>query len=220
MSDETSTDVTSLTVQLLSAYLSNNTVPSGDLAELIATTRSALGASDNAVPAVEEETYEPAVSIRKSLASRDVIISMIDGKSYKMLKRHLSLHGLTPAEYRARYNLPADYPMVAAAYSERRREVAKTLGLGRKGRQPAVEVAPVEQEAEVVAAKPARKKVVKPVVEAPVATPVESEVAAPVAAKRGRKARVASDAPAVTEAAKPAPKRAKKAKPEVEAPVA
>jgi predicted transcriptional regulator len=139
MSDDASTDVTSLTVQLLSAYLSNNTVPSGDLAELIATTRSALAAKAVVDTVVEEETYEPAVSVRKSLGSRDFIISMIDGKPYKMLKRHLSLHGLTPAEYRARYNLPSDYPMVAAAYSERRREVAKTLGLGRKGR-----VAPVE----------------------------------------------------------------------------
>lgn len=218
MSDESSTDVTALTVQLLSAYLSNNTVPSGDLAELIATTRSALAASESSEAVVEEETFEPAVSIRKSLGSRDVIISMIDGKAYKMLKRHLSLHGLTPAEYRARYNLPSDYPMVAAAYSERRREVAKTLGLGRKGRSTPVEaevIAPAE--AEVAAAKPARKKAAKSVVEAPVAVPVEGD--APVTAKRVRKAKVVEDAP-VAQPAKPAPKRAKKVKPEIEAPVA
>lgn len=139
MADDSPTDVTSLTVQLLSAYLSNNTVESGDLAGLIATTRAALAAPADAAPAAPEETFEPAVSIRKSLASREHIISMIDGKPYKMLKRHLLGHGLTPAEYRARYNLPADYPVVSPAYSDQRREVAKSLGLGRKPAPAAVE---------------------------------------------------------------------------------
>jgi predicted transcriptional regulator len=207
MSDDASTDVTSLTVQLLGAYLSNNTVPSGDLAELIATTRSALAAKAVVDAVVEEETYEPAVSVRKSLGSRDFIISMIDGKPYKMLKRHLSLHGLTPAEYRARYNLPSDYPMVAAAYSERRREVAKTLGLGRKGRVAPVEAAPEAVEA-VAAVKPARKKVAKPAADAPVAVAEKAP-----AARRGRKAKVVEEA-VVTDAVKPAAKRARKAKPE------
>ena len=77
-------------------------------------------------------TYEPATTARKSLASPDHIISMIDGKKYKTLRRHLSTNGLTPDEYRQRYNLRADYPMVAAAYSEARRAMAKTIGLGRK----------------------------------------------------------------------------------------
>jgi predicted transcriptional regulator len=72
------------------------------------------------------------VSVRKSLGSKDHILSMIDGKPYKSLKRHLSRHGLTPDDYRSRYNLPSSYPMVAPAYSEQRREVAKRLGLGRK----------------------------------------------------------------------------------------
>jgi predicted transcriptional regulator len=76
--------------------------------------------------------YTPAVSVRKSLASDDHIISLIDGKPYKTLRRHLSGHGLTPEQYRERYKLPADYPMVARSYSEKRREMAKTLGLGRK----------------------------------------------------------------------------------------
>jgi predicted transcriptional regulator len=207
MSDDASTDVTSLTVQLLSAYLSNNTVPSGELAGLIAMTRSALAASAVVDTAVEEEVYEPAVSVRKSLGSRDFIISMIDGKPYKMLKRHLSLHGLTPAEYRARYNLPSDYPMVAAAYSERRREVAKTLGLGRKGRVVAVDATPEPVE-EVAAVKPARKKAVKAVADTPA---VVSETAPVV--RRGRKAKVVEET-SVVEAVKPVAKRAKKAKPE------
>jgi predicted transcriptional regulator len=72
------------------------------------------------------------VSVRKSLASPDHIISMIDGKPYKTLRRHLAGHGLTPEQYRERYKLKADYPMVAAAYSESRRAMAKKIGLGRK----------------------------------------------------------------------------------------
>lgn len=80
------------------------------------------------------EEYVPAVTVRKSLASKDHIISMIDGKPYKTLKRHLNTHGLTPAEYIARYNLPSDYPMVAENYSAQRRKLAKQIGLGQKGR--------------------------------------------------------------------------------------
>jgi len=73
-------------------------------------------------------------SVRKSLGSKNHIISMIDGKPYKTLKRHLSGHGLTPEEYRRRYNLRPDYPMVAENYSQARREMAKKIGLGQKGR--------------------------------------------------------------------------------------
>ncbi|MGK4495599.1 MucR family transcriptional regulator, partial [Klebsiella pneumoniae] len=70
--------------------------------------------------------------VRKSLASKDHIISMIDGKPYKTLRRHLATHGMTPAEYRERYGLKPDYPMVAETYSESRRAMAKKIGLGRK----------------------------------------------------------------------------------------
>jgi predicted transcriptional regulator len=82
------------------------------------------------VPTTSEHT--PAVSVRKSLANRDRIISMIDGKPYASLKRHLASQGLTPAEYRARFGLKPDYPMVAPGYSEGRRALAKQIGLGRK----------------------------------------------------------------------------------------
>jgi predicted transcriptional regulator len=75
------------------------------------------------------------VSVRKSLASPDHIISMIDGKPYKTLKRHLFRNGLTPDQYRQRYDLKPDYPMTAPAYSERRRALAHKIGLGAKGRQ-------------------------------------------------------------------------------------
>lgn len=131
MTETEKPDLTNLTVQLLSAYVSNNTLPSSELATLIRTTREALeGDQPSAAPA--EPEFIPAVSVRKSLASRDHIISMIDGKPYRSLKRHLSSHGLTPEEYRARYNLPNTYPMVAPGYSEQRREVARRLGLGRR----------------------------------------------------------------------------------------
>lgn len=84
------------------------------------------------------EAFAPAVSVRRSLASKDHIISLIDGKPYKTLRRHLSTHGLTPEQYRERYNLKSDYPMVAENYSETRRNMAKKIGLGRK---PGVKVA-------------------------------------------------------------------------------
>jgi len=140
MTDQPQPNLTELTVDLLAAFVSNNTVGAKDLPELIATTHAALSSLDGngaaGQPAAEEapaeEEFVPAVSVRKSLGKRDQILSMIDGKPYKTLKRHLSRHGLTPDQYRARYKLPADYPMVAPAYSEARREVAKRLGLGRK----------------------------------------------------------------------------------------
>lgn len=96
-------------------------------------TVTGLGTSASDEPsAPASPEYTPAVSVRKSLASKDHIISMIDGKPYKTLRRHLSGHGLTPDEYRARYGLKADYPMVAETYSENRRDMAKRIGLGRK----------------------------------------------------------------------------------------
>lgn len=131
-------DLTTLTVQLLSAYVANNSVASEDLAALITTTRTALSGEPKAETPTEPE-YPAAVTVRKSLASRDHILSMIDGKPYKTLKRHLTTHGLTPADYRARYNLSKDYPMVAPGYSEQRREVAQRLGLGRKANIPATD---------------------------------------------------------------------------------
>jgi predicted transcriptional regulator len=132
-------DLASLTVSLLSAYVANNSVRADELPKLIGDTHAALvglnassasGSAEEDSPAAE--TFTPAVTARKSLGSRDHILSMIDGKPYKTLKRHLAGHGLSPDEYRARYKLPRDYPMVAPAYSEARRETAKRLGLGRK----------------------------------------------------------------------------------------
>lgn len=105
MSEAAKPDLTTLTVQLLSAYVGNNAVPSSELAELIRTTKAALAENEQPASAPEPE-HIPAVSVKASLASRDHIISLIDGKPYKSLKRHLSTRGLTPDEYRERYKLP------------------------------------------------------------------------------------------------------------------
>lgn len=98
--------------------------------------------------AVAKAEYTRATTVRRSLASKDHIISMIDGKPYKTLKRHLSGHGLTPATYKERYGLKSDYPMVAESYAEMRRGLAKKIGLGRKpGTKVAAAKAPAKPKA-------------------------------------------------------------------------
>ncbi len=117
------------------AFLRSVHATLGDLSGL-----TASSAADTAAP-----DYAPAVPIRSSVKP-DYIVSLIDGKKLKTLKRHLSTHGLTPAEYRARYRLKPDYPMVAPNYAAQRRETAKRIGLGRKGRggAPASAAAPAK----------------------------------------------------------------------------
>ena len=136
MAENTSSDITALTVQLLSAFVSKNEVSSEGLGELIKTTRAAL-TEDLAAPASPPEPeYVPAVTVRKSLSSPDHILSLIDGQPYKTLKRHLAANGLTEKEYRERYSLSATYPMVAPNYSQMRRAVAEASGLGKKSAAP------------------------------------------------------------------------------------
>jgi predicted transcriptional regulator len=128
-----------LAADLTMAWLSNpNTRASADdVPAFLKTIHDAVsGLTSSPVEDTPEEAAEPeftrAVSVRRSLGSKDHIISMIDGKSYRTLRRHLSTNGLTPKEYIERYNLPKDYPMVAPSYSEARRAMAKKIGLGRK----------------------------------------------------------------------------------------
>lgn len=127
-----------LATELTVAWLSNpNTrATAQEVPEFLKSMHDAvasLSAPAATEPTAEEvPTHTPAVSVRKSLANPNHIISMIDGKPYKTLRRHLSTHGLTPAEYRERYGLKPDYPMVAPTYSEQRRAMAKKIGLGRK----------------------------------------------------------------------------------------
>ncbi|WP_069207480.1 MucR family transcriptional regulator [Sphingomonas panacis] len=184
MSEAEKPDLTNLTVQLLSAYVSNNTVASNELAELIRSTRVALESEIAPAPTAELQ-YVPAVTVRKSLGSRDHIISLIDGKLYKSLKRHLSSHGLTPAEYRARYNLPSDYPMVAPGYSQQRREVAQRLGLGNRKSVASAPVAAAEPAAETAPPAEAPATIDAPL--AAEATP--AAIVAPVKASRAHKAK-------------------------------
>jgi predicted transcriptional regulator len=138
VSDELSTDTGELATELTIAWLGNpNTrvtaeeVPAFLKSMFDAVTGLTLTA-DKDVPESAAPEYVAAVTARKSLGSPEHIISMIDGKPYKTLRRHLSTHGLTPEQYRERYGLKPDYPMVAPAYSTARREMAKKIGLGRK----------------------------------------------------------------------------------------
>ncbi len=125
-------------VQLTTAWLSNpNTRASEDeVLTFLQGMHDAVSQLSDVGETVEPDEvvieHIPAVSARKSLASKDHILSMIDGKPYRTLRRHLATHGLTPEQYRERYRLKPDYPMVAADYSEARRAMAKKIGLGRK----------------------------------------------------------------------------------------
>ncbi|OBQ86537.1 MucR family transcriptional regulator [Mesorhizobium sp. WSM3873] len=120
-----------LTAEVVSAYVSNNPLPVGELPALIGQVHTALKGTMGGLVAKPED-LKPAVPIRKSVTP-DYIISLEDGKKFKSLKRHLATHyGLTPEEYRAKWGLSADYPMVAPNYAAARSALAKTMGLGRK----------------------------------------------------------------------------------------
>jgi predicted transcriptional regulator len=129
-----------LTSDIVAAHVSNNSVSADELSTLITSVYGALAGLGAPAPAAEAAP-EPAVSIRSSVKP-DYIVCLEDGKKLKMLKRHLMTHyNLTPDQYRARWGLAADYPMVAPSYAEKRRELAKKIGLGRKpgarrGRKP------------------------------------------------------------------------------------
>ncbi|MVZ97058.1 transcriptional regulator [Sphingorhabdus sp. IMCC26285] len=119
-----------LTADIVAAHVSNNSVAVSDVPTLIGNVHAAL-AGLSAEVVVAEAALEPAVPIRTSI-KKDYIVCLEDGKKLKMLKRHLMTHyGMTPEDYRAKWGLAADYPMVAPAYAEQRRVLAKAIGLGR-----------------------------------------------------------------------------------------
>ncbi|KLE35073.1 MucR family transcriptional regulator [Aurantiacibacter luteus] len=130
-----------LTADIVTAHVANNNVEVGDLPALIQSVYGALdGLGGGAAPA--EERPEPAVSVRASV-KKDHIVCLEDGKKMKMLKRHLMTdHGMTPDEYRARWGLASDYPMVAPDYADKRRDLAKKIGLGRKPGEKVAKKAP------------------------------------------------------------------------------
>ena len=143
--DHSAADVRNLTGEIVTSYLANNSVRSDDLPGLIQTVYDALTILGQPADEPVAEPLVKPVSVKKSIHN-DYLISMEDGKQYQSLKRHLSGRGLTPADYRAKWDLPNDYPMVAPGYSERRSALAKSFGLGRN-RAEAVVAQQVEAQA-------------------------------------------------------------------------
>jgi predicted transcriptional regulator len=126
----------SLTADVVSAYVSNNPVPAASLADLIGSVHSSLSGVGRIAEA-DQPQQEPAVNPKRSVFP-DYIVSLEDGKKFKSLKRHLRVqYGLTPEEYREKWGLARDYPMVAPNYAARRSALAKSSGLGRKASTPA-----------------------------------------------------------------------------------
>ncbi len=129
---ESNENLVELSADIVSAYVANNSVTPADLVVLLASVHASLVKLGSKPEAPAPAALVPAVSIRKSVTP-DAIICLEDGKSFKSLKRHLNTsYGMTPAEYRTKWGLPADYPMVAPAYAEARSALAKSMGLGRK----------------------------------------------------------------------------------------
>jgi predicted transcriptional regulator len=140
-SDVSSQELLKMTAEVASAYVSNNSLPASQLSEMIRAIHDSLVTLGAGKVGKAEEPPAPAIPVKKSVTP-DYIICLEDGKKLKMLKRHLrTTYGMTPDEYRARWGLPADYPMVAPNYAAQRSAFAKQIGLGRtagaKGRRAA-----------------------------------------------------------------------------------
>jgi predicted transcriptional regulator len=126
-----------MTADVVAAYVSNNSLPTQQLGEVISAVYASLRSLDGQQIETKAEPLKPAVPIRKSITP-DYLVCLEDGKKLKMLKRHLrSTYGMTPDDYRAKWGLPADYPMVAPNYAEQRSAFAKKIGLGRGAGRPA-----------------------------------------------------------------------------------
>ncbi|AWN47536.1 MucR family transcriptional regulator [Methylobacterium terrae] len=147
-----------LTSDIVGAYVSNNNVPVAELSGLIASVHATLSGLGQPVAAPIEDHKVTAAQIRKSITP-DAITSFLDGKPYKSLKRHLTTRGMTPDEYRKKFGLGHDYPMVAASYAAQRSELAKSLGLGQIRRdQAAARKAEAEAKPTTSAARRGRPK--------------------------------------------------------------
>ena len=134
MDDAKGARLLELATDIVSAYVAHNAVPASELPTLIKTIHTALDRVDaGPVPEPVAEPQAPAVPVRKSVTD-DHIVCLEDGRKFKSLKRHLqSAYGLSPEQYRVKWGLPRDYPMVAPAYATKRSELARKIGLGRKG---------------------------------------------------------------------------------------
>jgi predicted transcriptional regulator len=132
MDDLNRTDLIELTAEIISAYVSNNTVVASDLPAIIGDVHDALSKASQRIGQSEREELRPAVTVKKSVTP-DHIVCLEDGKKFKSLKRHLRTHyNLSPEEYREKWGLPPDYPMVAPNYAAARSELAKKMGLGQR----------------------------------------------------------------------------------------
>lgn len=140
------TELLELTANIVAAYVSNNPLPTSELGRVIADTYAAVSKLQAPLTLQPEERRAPAVPIKKSVTP-DFIICLEDGKKFKSLKRHIGTHyNLTPDEYRAKWGLPADYPMVAPNYAAARSQLAKASGLGRKAApEPVAPPAPAKR---------------------------------------------------------------------------
>ena len=137
---ETRTELVELTTEIVSAYVGANTVPASELPAVIETVYRALRGLSGMTETAEPESRAPAVPVKRSVTN-EFIICLEDGKKFKSLKRHLrTRYNMTPEEYRAKWGLPHDYPMVAPNYAQARSDLAKRMGLGKKA--PAATRAP------------------------------------------------------------------------------
>jgi predicted transcriptional regulator len=135
MSDAGGKNFIELTASIVSAYLSNNPTPAGDIPNLISQVHSALMRVSSGRTEAPLEPAKPAVSLKKSIAP-DYLVCLEDGKRFKSLKRHLrTQYSMTPEQYREKWGLPADYPMVAPNYAVARSQLAKKMGLGQQQRK-------------------------------------------------------------------------------------
>ncbi len=134
MNENDTNAVAEMATTIVSAYVANNSIPMAELPTLIHSIHQTLGrlSDTTAVPETRTEELKPAVAVKKSV-TEDYIISLEDGRKFKSLKRHLAAeYGMTPEQYRVKWGLPTNYPMVAPAYAKQRSSLAKSLGLGRK----------------------------------------------------------------------------------------
>ncbi len=174
----TSPNYIELSADIVSAYVSNNSVPAADLPLLLQSVYAALTQTVQGQKEEPKAELVPAVSVRKSVTP-DAIICLEDGKSFKSLKRHLrTTYDMTPEQYRAKWNLPSDYPMVAPNYAKARSELARTMGLGQQRRKSK---APVETAANDAAPTKPKRAAAK-------AAATSEEVTAPAKGRRTKKA--------------------------------
>jgi predicted transcriptional regulator len=171
-------NIIELAADIVSAYVSNNSVPAADLPFLLNSVYSALAKTAQGQPEEHQTELVPAVPVRRSVTP-DAIICLDDGKKFKSLKRHLrTTYDMTPEQYRAKWNLPHDYPMVAPNYAKARSELARSMGLGQQRKKSETQVEPAAEDAAPIKPKRAAAKAAK----------TSAEVTAPSKQRRTRKA--------------------------------